>query len=245
MYRFFSMTDSDAIVNPTKPRNAPEMGPVAVMAATQVDLFDLCDLFGFNRDDYRRLFISRLYMEPSDSGISLTGPFIGAPYAAMLLETLIARGVNKVIFVGWCGAVSQDVKIGDIIVPTRAVIDEGTSPHYAAGGEVSPPTTEMTVAIQRALKRQCLDFHPGPIWSTDAVYRETRKKVKSHQQNGVLAVEMEVSALWSVARFRGADVGAILVVSDELSTGSWQPGFKREAFIQARRDVCRVIREVV
>ena len=56
---------------------------------------------------------------------------------------------------------------------------------------------------------------------------------------------MEVSALWSVARFRGVDLGAILVVSDELSTGSWRPGFKQERFVRARQDACQVVKDVV
>lgn len=237
---------SDAIVNPVKPRNAPALGPVAVMAATRVDLFYFCDLFEFKRDNFQRLFISRLYFKSSDSGLSLTGAFIGAPYAAMLLENLIARGARRIVFMGWCGAVSQNVKIGDIIVPTRAVVDEGTSAHYVGQDrEVLPPANAMTASIQHALEKRSLPFHTGPLWSTDAVYRETRQKLASHQQTGVLAVEMEVSALWSVARFRGVDLGAVLVVSDELSTGSWEPGFNQERFVRARQDACQVVKDVV
>ncbi len=240
------MTASDAIVNPVKPRNAPELGPVAVMTATRVDLFCLCDLLEFDRDDFQRLFISRLYFKASGNAPCLAGPFIGAPYAAMLLETLIARGVRKIVFMGWCGAVGHGVKIGDIVVPARAVVDEGTSAHYGAPGrEISPPADAMTVLIQQALEKHRLAFHTGCVWSTDAVYRETRQKVETHQHNGVLAVEMEVSALWAVARFRGVDVGAVLVVSDELATGSWKPGFKQEGFVRARQDACRVIKDVV
>jgi len=52
----------------------------------------------------------------------VVGPFVGAPYAAMLLETLIAWDVEKIIFFGWCGAISHDVKIGDIIIPTHRSI---------------------------------------------------------------------------------------------------------------------------
>ena len=125
------MQNYDAIVNPVRSKNAPAIGPVAVMAATEMDLFFQCDLFKFNRDDYRRLFTSRLYIESSGSGISLTGPFIGAPYAAMMLETLIAWGARRIIFLGWCGAVSKQAKIGDIILPTSALVDEGTSRNYA------------------------------------------------------------------------------------------------------------------
>jgi hypothetical protein len=56
---------------------------------------------------------------------------------------------------------------------------------------------------------------------------------------------MEMSALFSVSRFRRVDLTGILVVSDELSTLQWQPGFKTEAFQQARVSVSEVISEYV
>ena len=81
------MQNYDAIVNPVKSKNAPDIGSIAVMAATEMDLFLLCDLLDFNRDDYRRLFTSRLYAHKSSSGgICLSGPGIGAPYAVMILS---------------------------------------------------------------------------------------------------------------------------------------------------------------
>ena len=56
---------------------------------------------------------------------------MGAPYAVMILETLAAWGAKQVIFLGWCGAISATVSIGDILVPTLAWIDEGTSRAYS------------------------------------------------------------------------------------------------------------------
>lgn len=217
------------------------------MVATPVDLFYLCELLNFSKDRFRRLFISRLYLNPSSSGgFSVTGPFIGAPYAAMLLETLIAWGARKIIFLGWCGAVSEEVRIGDIIVPTSAVIDEGTSRHYAAADSgSSAASSSMVSSITQALATNHINFHAGVVWSTDAVYRETREKVEQYQRAGVLAVEMEISALYSVAQFRCAALGAILVVSDELSSFSWRPGFKHDGFIQGRQTACRIIQELV
>ncbi|MCP4623085.1 MAG: nucleoside phosphorylase, partial [bacterium] len=80
---------------------------------------------------------------------------------------------------------------------------------------------------------------------TDAIYRETQREVAVHQQNGILAVEMEFSALASAARFRGVDLTGLLVVSDELSSLSWRPGFKQQQFIQSRQSVCRLVKDLV
>ena len=237
----------DAVVNPQKPKSAPDIGTVAVMAATRADLSLLGDLLAFNKNEFERLFISRLYFNRRrPAGFSVIGPFVGAPYAVMLLETLIARGVRRIIFLGWCGAVSDRVKIGDIILPTSVVIDEGTSKHYGADGSgpLSAPFS-LVSGISRTLKKNNIEFHPGAVWSTDAVFRETRRQVAAHQQRGVLAVDMETSALYSVAKFRGVDLGSILVVSDELSSLTWRPGFKHKKFMQGRETACRVIGELI
>ena len=127
------MSDNEAIVNPQKTKSSPDIGPVAVMAATGADLYYLCELAGYAKNDYQRLFMSRLYCDRRNSaGPSIIGPFVGAPYAVMLLENLIAWGARQIIFIGWCGAIADSVKIGDLILPTSGIIDEGTSKHYGS-----------------------------------------------------------------------------------------------------------------
>lgn len=239
------MTSYDAIVNLVKSKNAPDIGPVAVIAATEADLFLLGDLFKFNREDYRRLFTSRLYtLQPPFAGICLAGPGIGAPYAVMVLETLIAWGARRILFLGWCGAVSKQVEIGDIILPTAALADEGTSRNYALPPDGQTQPAQATVdLIGQVLADSGIGFYTGKIWTTDAVYRETREKVAEYQKQGVLAVEMEISALFSVARFRQVALGALLVVSDELSSLKWRPGFRDQRLSAGRRTVCKVVRE--
>jgi purine-nucleoside phosphorylase len=103
----------------------------------------------------------------------------------------------------------------------------------------------LVSGIRRALNIKNKQYHEGAVWTTDAIYRETREEVAAHQQNGILAVEMEFSALVSVARFRGVDLAGLLVVSDELSSLSWHPGFKQQQFIRSRQSVCRVVKELI
>ena len=241
------MTNNDAIVNPQKTQNSPHLGPVAVMAATDADLYDLCELAGYAKNAYQRLFMSRLYHDRHNpQRYSIAGPFVGAPYAVMLLENLIAWGARRFLFVGWCGAISGRVKIGDIILPTAGYRDEGTSKHYGAAGN-SPYQADfpMLAKVRRLLADSHCDFHEGAVWTTDAIYRETRGAVRTYQQQGVLAVEMEMSALYAVARFRRVDLAGILVVSDELSLSNWRPGFKQDRFVQGRKTVCRLVTELV
>ena len=237
---------NDAIINPIKTKNSPGISSVIAVISTREDLFYLCDLNNYARDDFHRLFISRLYFDRSEPiGFSLAGPVVGAPYAVMLLETLIAWGARKIIYLGWCGAVAETVKIGDIIIPTTAVIDEGTSAHYkAAVNGQSVGSSSMISTIRHALDQAHVDFQIGAVWSTDAVFRETRQQVETHQQNGILAVEMEISALYTVAQYRRVDLGAILVVSDELSSLKWRPGSKQKQFVQSRQTACKLVKEI-
>ena len=101
----------------------------------------------------------------------------------------------------------------------------------------------MVSLVEQVLADNRVDFRSGKIWTTDAVYRETREKVERYQKQGVLAVEMEISALFSVAQFRQVELGAMLVVSDELSALKWRPGFRDKRFVEGHQTACKMVRE--
>lgn len=228
-----------AIVNPVAGKNSPAAGPLAVMVSSETDLTYLAGTMTRDARDCRNFLMSRYYWQAdSNRGGLLIGPVIGAPYAAMLLENLIAWGTRQLIFFGWGGAVAEDVRIGDIILPTGAMSDEGTSRHYGyTAGEVIQPSRALTRKIGRALGSAGLHAHRGPVWTTDAIYRETAAKVDRFRRAGALAVEMELAALFAVARFRGIEAAAVLAVSDELSLLKWRAGFGDKRFKQARRRI--------
>ena len=242
------MNDLDAIITPAKGHRSPHLGPVAVIAGTETDLLQLCKLLDFDSGLYTKLFTSRLYHTPADAPagrISITGPVVGAPYAVIVLETLIASGAKKILFLGWCGSICEKVKIGDIILATSAVIDEGTSGHYnEKEASRSFPSASMLAMLNNALEQNQVNFHNGAIWTTDAIYRETCEKVKYFQGEDAICVEMEISALFTVAKFRGVDLAAMAVVSDELASFKWRPGFKMDAFKHGRETACMVIKDL-
>jgi uridine phosphorylase len=184
--------------------------------------------------------MSRLLLtKEDDHRISVAGPMMGAPYAVALMETLIAWGARSFLFFGWCGAISPEVGIGDIIVPTGALIDEGTSLHYdGTTGGVSEASDDTAKQIRQLLSRLGLSFREGLVWSTDAPFRETPGKIDAARTRGACAVEMETSALFTVGRHRKVSVGAVLAVSDDLSSLTWKPGFKDKRFRDARRAIC-------
>lgn len=232
-----------AIVNPEKGKNAPDTGPVALMVSNDADLKRLTGMRNLDPGPSRNILMSRLFCPvDTDNGTALIGPVIGAPYAVILFEHLIAWGVRRLLYFGWGGAIDPAVGIGDVVLASGAIVDEGTSPHY--GGKehtVVNASGGFTQKISKALDAGSLDYHHGLVWTTDAIFRETGEKLIKFQKAGALAVEMELSALFSVARFRGVEAAGILAVSDELASLKWQPGFGNKRFKQARRDVCKVL----
>lgn len=242
------LSNQEAIITPPKGQRSPHLGPVAVVAGTETDLLQLCKLLNFDSGTYQKLFTSRLYHDHADASagrISITGPVVGAPYAVMVLETLIAWGAQKILFLGWCGSICEKVKIGDIILATSAIIDEGTSGHYnEKEARLSFPSASMLALLDKMLVQNQVHFHNGAIWTTDAIYRETCEKVKCFKRQDAICVEMEISALFTVAKFRGVDLAAMAVVSDELGSFKWRPGFKMAAFKHGRETACMVIKDL-
>ena len=175
----------------------------------------------------------RLYDLYRESGacktpIALAGPFLGAPHAVMGLEKLIALGAERVLVLGWCGSLAPSLKIGDLVIPTHAVSEEGTSQHYPLPSKIPSSDPWLNQILEGALKEKEASFTKGAIWTTDAVYRETPEKVRAYQQQNILAVEMEMSALMTVSSYRSVQLAALLVVSDELFELKWRPGFSNQ-----------------
>ncbi|HUT52982.1 MAG TPA: nucleoside phosphorylase [bacterium] len=164
---------------------------------------------------------------------SLVGPCMGAPVAVMVLEKCIAQGVRNFLFLGFCGSINPGLRLGDLLVVASALSEEGTSPHYFP--DRFPPLAgpKATLALEQALKSERVRYQKGQVWTSDAFYRETRDKVRRYGQQGVLGVEMETSALFTVARYRGVNLGALMVVTDELFGPSWIVGYTRSVVMKA------------
>ena len=110
----------------------------------------------------------------------------------------------------------------------------GCYQNYQSSGAEVKTDQSLFRSAKEVLTAQRTAYHTGTIWTTDGVFRETPAKVKTFQEKGALAVEMEFSALLSAAAFYELAVVGMLVVSDELFTGRWRPGFKDEVFSQTR-----------
>jgi uridine phosphorylase len=224
---------SICLVNPARSKGDPQLPPVGILAVNPADnscFQSFAHQYGLKR---HVLFHSQLY---SNDTFFLAGPAVGAPMAAICLEKLIALGARRIVVYGWCGSLHPSLRSGDLFIPTGGVSEEGTSVHYQSGPACDDDSLRR--ALFDALTREGCLPKQGRIWTTDAVYRETREKVERYRAQGILAVDMEFTALRSVAAFRGVSLAAVMLVSDELFHEEWTPRFQYKKF---RTDSRRVL----
>jgi uridine phosphorylase len=153
--------------------------------------------------------------------IAVMQPGVGAPLAGGALEELIALGGKIFIAAGGAGVLNKDIPVGNVIIPTSAVRDEGTSYHYLPPGREVAPAKEAIAAIEASLKAHNVPYITGKTWTTDGIYRETPAKVARRREEGCVTVEMEASAFFAVAQFRTVKFGQLLYGGDDVSGEKW------------------------
>jgi uridine phosphorylase len=140
---------------------------------------------------------------------------VGSASIAMMTDFLIGGGVKNIITCGVCGVLC-DIPAGDIIIPIKALRDEGASYHYL------PPTRDVSLnknvihSIKIILKKYGIKYIECKTWTTDAFYRETKDMVKYRIEEGCKVVEMECATIASIAKFRKIKFGQLLYSGDIL-----------------------------
>jgi uridine phosphorylase len=178
--------------------------------------------------------------------LAIFHPGAGAPMAAGLLEGVIAHGARVVVACGGAGVLDPAIPLGQIIVPTAAIRDEGTSYHYL------PPSREVAAnprgieLLHELLESQGIPYLSGKTWTTDAVFRETRSKIQARRAEGAIVVEMEAAALFAIGDFRNVLVAQLLYAGDNVGGETWdhrewgtQRSIRKSLFFLACEACCR------
>lgn len=131
---------------------------------------------------------------------------VGAPACVGMMEDAFAMGVEKIIVFGTCGVLDSSIKDCSIIIPDRAVRDEGTSFHYYSASDEIAVNLKYKESFCKMLDDAGISYHVGKVWSTDAIYRETADKVAARKAMGCICVDMECSAVAALAAFRQKDI---------------------------------------
>ncbi len=140
----------------------------------------------------------------------------GSACASDCLDWLIAYGVKKILAVGSCG-VLDNIAAGEFLVVEQALRDEGTSYHYMPPARWARPSKQLSDQVYELLLKKGLKCDKVKSWTTDGFFRETKGKIVARKKEGCKVVEMESSALMSVAAFRKASFAQILFTADSLA----------------------------
>lgn len=233
----------EVIINPGKERGEPELPASGLLCINPGDAKLLAERAVKMSGKRHFLFNSKLHIVSGperDSSFFVAGPTIGAPMAVMTLEKLIALGAKRIIVCGWCGSLNPQLKTGTILLPTWGLSEEGTSGHYPISGKAIS-SESLRTELSTIISNNQLSYTEGPIWTTDALFRETKVKVRDYSQKSILAVDMEFSALATVAIYRKIDLAAALIVSDQLWGEKWQPGFRDRQFRENAKKILNLL----
>lgn len=146
---------------------------------------------------------------------------VGAPLAGGLLEEVIAVGCRYFMVCGGAGTLHPDLTLGNVVVVSAALRDEGTSFHYLPPGRQVEADPEARRTLEAVLADRQVPFVSGLTWTTDAPYRETANKIAARRDEGCLTVEMEAAALAAIARFREVPLAQVVYCGDDLSGTAW------------------------
>lgn len=166
--------------------------------------------------------------------ISVTSTGIGSPSAAIAVEELARVGADTFIRVGSCGAIQPEMEVGDLVITSGAVRQEGTSDEYVREDYPAVADNEVVSALVAAAERLGHDYHVGLTMSADSFYagqgREgfegfeaagSENLVEELREANVLNIEMEASAILTLANVYGLRAGAVCSVFANRSTGEF------------------------
>ena len=148
---------------------------------------------------------------------------LGAPACVGCFEDVIPMGVKRIILLGNCGVLDSNIKDCGIIIPTKAIRDEGTSYHYAPAADSIYVNKKYVDEFVAVLEELGYPYVRGITWTTDAFYRETRAKVEARKKMGAVCVEMECAAMQAMCDFRGVEFFQFLYTGDNLDHSDWDP----------------------
>jgi uridine phosphorylase len=166
-----------------------------------------------------------------------------SPPGAVIAEMVCAAGTGYIIRTGSCGALAENIAIGDLVIVTGALRGEGTTPYYVPANFSTVADVRVTAALMKAAESLGVTCHRGLAWTTDALLRETRERVREMRKLTVKAVDMVSSSLLTIAQLNEVAAGSILTVSDNLITG--ELGFMSPRYYETEEKMIDIALEAV
>lgn len=180
---------------------------------------DYFELYRYNLVvKYKGFSIYSLYLDVKKS-IYIAFIRNGASLSAIDFECLIHLGFNEFIIWGFCCSIGK-CNIGDLVIVNKAYIGEGVSKYYDKDVEFVNTSSDLNQWILNRLrpKRTIL---PVYCFSTEALFMETERLVTNLKNQNIDCIDMECSALASIAEYRNVKVSCLFSVSDTIRQSQW------------------------
>lgn len=171
----------------------------------------------------------------------IVGCAVGAAFAVLVAEELFASGCKLLVSMTSAGQILPVRAPPYFVVIDRALRDEGTSYHYLPPADYSVADKHLIQLAHDSLAAAGMAIQIGATWTTDAPFRETAEAIAAAGEAGILAVEMEASALYAFAAARRKSLLCIAHVTNQMgrTEGDFEKGVADGA-----RDSLRVISHV-
>jgi len=167
-------------------------------------------------NDHRGLFGFTGTFEGTPVSVQTSG--MGTPSLSIVVEELLNLGATRLIRVGTCGGIAPSLKTGDLVIATAACPTDGATQTYLHGEAYAPAADfVLTRALVDAAAKAGIEATTGLVASVDVFYNTDDDYAKRWRERGVLAFEMEASALFFLAARAGVQAACALTVSDVLS----------------------------
>ncbi len=167
--------------------------------------------------------------------VSIQGSGMGVPSIAIYATELVREyGVQTLIRVGTCGAFQPEMAIGDVVLAQAACTDSKVNQLRFGGRDFAPCADfGLLQAAWQAARDRGLQVRVGPILTSDSFYQDGADPWAIWSDHGVLAIEMESAALYTIAAAHGVRALSILTVSDQICSGEKASAEQRQtAFMQ-------------
>lgn len=211
-------------------------GPIDRMKPILDRLEDPVRDFSFNGVEMQTGELDNILVTTANSGMY-------APPAAITTEMLITGGSKNLIRVGSCGAMKEDIAVGDFIIASGCVRGDGTTKYYVPDSFSTVADIVLTSALMEACENANVTYHVGTIWSTDALLRETKELIAEMCEINTYGIDMVTSSILTIAQLKGVKAAAICAVSDNLVTG--EIGFVSPKFYEAETKSVDIALEAV
>jgi uridine phosphorylase len=154
---------------------------------------------------------------PPEAPVWLSCTGVGPAACSMEMENLEFLGCRRFVSIGIAGSLDPTLQIGDLVLLTSAVRDDGLSQHYLEPARYATPSAALTARLRDALTAAGETFVEGSTWTTPTPNRATAPEIETFRAEGVRTVEMEAAALFAVGEAVGVEVASAVVVSDEVT----------------------------